>query len=498
MNALWSLHVSQSLDTDHLLSLLLDQDPFVRAWSVQLLCEEPNPLEKTVQALQNITPEEASPVVRLYLASALQRMRPEDRWYMLESLLTRKEDTSDHNIPLMLWYALEPLVENNPDKVLQLVGKSAFADINQFVSRRLVDGGKFDILVDGLRPDQKNMEDLLAGILAALEGRTDIRQPGGWAEKSAALMPINDKISQLLNEISQQLGNQDAIREMLTTLKTNAAPEEKNTAIQQLSARKVPDLVPLIPALLENEETRTVAIRATAQYDDYNLGQLLIKKYGMFPPATQTEIINAMSSRPTYGGILARSIAEGKIPKRDIPAYVARQLRRVVGSGFVEIWGPIDEPDPDIQQTYEHYKAIVGRGTIDLKSGEKIFQTTCGPCHRMYDKGGDIGPELTGSNRTNLDYLLSNILEPNAEIQDDYRMIIVSMRDGRTFMGNSVGEDERQITLKIVGQEEVTLNKAEIQSTEVTPVSLMPAGLLSNLSEEEIADLLGYLMEPQI
>ncbi|WP_353723124.1 c-type cytochrome [Dyadobacter sp. 676] len=104
-----------------------------------------------------------------------------------------------------------------------------------------------------------------------------------------------------------------------------------------------------------------------------------------------------------------------------------------------------------------------------------------------------MGPELTGSNRANLDYLLGNILDPSGEIQDDYKMVVVTTRDGRTYVGNVAKETDRQLTLRIVGQEAVNINKSDIQTREVTPSSMMPTGLLDNLSDKEVTDLIAYL-----
>ena len=111
----------------------------------------------------------------------------------------------------------------------------------------------------------------------------------------------------------------------------------------------------------------------------------------------------------------------------------------------------------------------------------------------MYGKGGNIGPDLTGSNRASLDYLLFNVLNPSGEIQDDYKLVVVTTRDGRTYSGNVIAENERQLTMRIVGQDAVVVNKSAIQSREVMPTSLMPVGLFDNLSEQEVLDLVKYL-----
>ena len=104
-----------------------------------------------------------------------------------------------------------------------------------------------------------------------------------------------------------------------------------------------------------------------------------------------------------------------------------------------------------------------------------------------------MGPDLTGSNRANLDYLLGNILDPSAEIQDDYKMVVVTTRDGRTYVGNVAKETERQLTLRLVGQDAVVVNKSDIQTREVNQASMMPTGLLETLTDKEITELIAYM-----
>ena len=114
--------------------------------------------------------------------------------------------------------------------------------------------------------------------------------------------------------------------------------------------------------------------------------------------------------------------------------------------------------------------------------------------HKMYGDGGILGPDITGSNRTNIDYLLSNILDPSAEIQDDYKMVMVTTRDGRTYVGNIASENERTLTLRVVGQNSVLINKSNIQSREGSELSMMPEGIFANLTDQEVLNLVAYLM----
>jgi putative heme-binding domain-containing protein len=229
---------------------------------------------------------------------------------------------------------------------------------------------------------------------------------------------------------------------------------------------------------------------------------MLIEHYGEFTLAEKLQAIQTLSSRPKYGWLLSQAIAKNIIPKSDVPAYAARQLLRVVGSGFIEIWGPIEQTNID-EKAYLKYKKLLTDQAISKSNpvrGRTVFKSTCGPCHKMYGEGGSIGPDLTGSNRTNVEYLLSNVMDPSGEIQDDYKMVVVTTRDGRNYAGNIASENERQLVMRVPGQDAVVINKSNIQSRETTGVSMMPPGLFNNLSDQDVLALVAFLrtMDPGV
>ena len=103
------------------------------------------------------------------------------------------------------------------------------------------------------------------------------------------------------------------------------------------------------------------------------------------------------------------------------------------------------------------------------------------------------GPDLTGSGRDNLDYLLENVLDPSATVNADFRMVVVAMVDGRVLNGLLRSPTDRTITLQSQN-EAVVLSRKEIEQIAPSPLSLMPEGQLDPLSSEEVRDLLAYLM----
>jgi putative membrane-bound dehydrogenase-like protein len=498
LRGMWALHVTDGFYLDQLMSALDDRDEYVRAWAVQLLSEDKNPVDQAIRKFEQLAKNDPSPVVRLYLASALQRMEIPQRWAIAEALMQHGEDADDHNLPKMIWYGTEPLVAENPERALGMAAESKIPMLAEFIARRAVDADATEDLIVQLGKSPTTLAHMLEGMRDGLEGRSDLTAPEGWSSVYARLQKSGHaEVKQLALEIAQQFGDTQAAQQYLATLNDKSAPiEQRKKAIQALAAQQREELLPEIPRLFNEAALRTEAIRAVAAYDHKPLGEMLLKEYGQLNATDQLEAVQSLASRPDYGWMLTQALKRGDIPKSEVPAYVARQLRRVVGSGFVEVWGPIDEMSGNLAAAYDKYHSLLTEEALlsaNAANGRVLFQRSCGPCHQMYGEGGRIGPDLTGSNRTNVDYILSNVLNPNAEIQDDYKMLVVTTRDGRTYTGNLVGESERQITIRTIGQESLQISKAEIQSRETSESSLMPAGLFETLTEQEVIDLVGYL-----
>lgn len=495
LRAMWTLQITNGLTKSDLTKALTDPDAHVRAWAIQFLCEDGQPTTDVVASFARMAQTDASPVVRLYLTSALQRLDSPSRWRIVEGLVTHAEDANDHNLPKMIWFGLEPMVAGEPIKALNLSLESKIPMVSQFIARRLVDADLTDKLVAtiGNFPAKQN---LLEGMRDALDGRYDMVPPANWKGVYTKLKGTPGPSATIAEELNQHFGDTEAAKKQLMALKDKAAPlAQRRSAVQLLSLHQRPELVKELPALLDEPTLRQDAIRAIASYDNEALGKLILERYPTLNNLEKAEAIQTLASRPKYGWLLTQALAKGTLPKKDVPAYAARQLRRVVGSGFVEVWGPIDHVAFD-EKAYTKYRALLTEKsltTADARQGKLIFTNTCGPCHKMYDQGGTLGPDLTGSNRANVDYLLGNILDPSGEIQDDYKMVVVTTRDGRTHVGNVAKETDRQLTLRVVGQDAVVINKSDIQSREVTPASMMPTGLLEPLSDQEVLNLVGYL-----
>lgn len=500
LRVMWTLHLTNNLTPEDLIKSLSDKDEYVRAWAVQMLCEDQNAPAQALDRMIRMAKKDPSPVVRLYLSAALQRVDAETRWRLAEALISQDRDEEDHNIPKMIWYGMEGLVAQSPERAIKMASTGKLPLIAGFTARRLVDANALSLLVAELGKKPKTLVAMLDGILAGLEGRSDAVAPANWEAVYAGLKS-DQTYGAKAQEIAQLFGNTEAAKKFLLTLKDpSSAVESRLDAIKSLSARQNKELLPLLSILLSEPSLRVEAIRAIAAFDHEPLGKFLIDEFHHYTTPEKAEALQTLSSRSIYGRLLTQAIKTGRIKKNEVPAYVARQLRRVVGNGFVEVWGPIDQLSGNAALAYKRYQHLLGDQSLasaDLKNGKQLFQRTCGACHKLYGEGGILGPDLTGSNRTNLNYLLSNLIEPSAEVQDDYRMVVITSQDGRTYSGNVIAENDRQLTMRVIGQDQLVINKSDIQSRETAAGSLMPEGLLQALSDKDVVDLIGYLRAGQ-
>jgi len=504
LRALWALHVTQNLPADRLLPLLDHAEPYVRGWSIQLLSEDRTYSPATLAKFAAMAEKDSSPVVRLYLAAALQRMPLADRWPIANHLVAHAEDAADHNLPKMLWFGIEPMVETDATRALALATRSKIPLLVPYIARRAIAAKQLEPVAATLlsNTDLALRLQLLEGVRDGLKslGRNGVTKPKNWDEAFAALDATKDaKLTDFTAQIGQLFGDAKAADAQLAVLKDKAAPIERRRQILTAFAHDAyAAALPVVLSLLDEPAIRRDAISALASFDAPQIAPTLIKRYATLSAAEKAEVVLTLSTRRSNASALVAELKNNTIPKTDVTASDARQLYRVLGPSFVEFWGPITQLASDKQAEMAKYKAMLTDAELakaNTGKGRAIYERTCMACHKLYGAGGIIGPELTGSNRADLDYILSQILNPSEVMQESYQLVIVTTRDGRTLSGTVVAEDNQQLTLRLVGQDTI-VTKSEILSREKSPVSMMPEGLLKTLKDDEVRDLIGYLRTP--
>lgn len=169
LRAMWALHVTHGLSERDLHDLLEHDSEYVRSWAVYLLVQDEQPSDRTIRRFAKMAREEQSALVRLYLASALQRTPAAKRWEVLSGLMAHSEDASDHNQPLMVWYATEPVVPLDMPRALAMAASTKLPQLFSFTVRRIAavgTQGALKALTDrlGRTADAAERKELAAGI----------------------------------------------------------------------------------------------------------------------------------------------------------------------------------------------------------------------------------------------------------------------------------------------------------------------------------------------
>ena len=533
LRLMWWLNAAQSLgNTSVWRERLQDPDPDVRHWAVRLIVEEGRTVPALVKEFNRLAKEDTSPVVRLALASALQRLLATDRWDIASNLFQHTEDKQDHNLPQMLWYGIEPIVPEDPAKALQLAMESKLELPASLIARRLSEM-RSDLsnalLLNAISRSASGAEAarFLKPLADALQGRFGVAVPKEWAvaysrtgELAKELKDANAQQSLLdaRTAVGVSMNDGKAWQELRAVAEdAKSSLERRQKAVQTLAAGSDTELAGILLRLLEEGPLRIEALRAGASLalegntDNKTLPPFfaaVLDKYATFNAPEKAAAVQSFSGRVQTAQLLMDSVESKRIPHNDLSMFVARQMAGLkdeqLSRRIEKLWGKVDvsttgEQAEAAAKEHARLRAILTDRyvkTADRSKGRQLFQNICGQCHQLFGEGGKIGPELTGSNRANVDYILENITNPSAVIGKDYELHIFTLKDGRVISGMVRAEDDQLFTVQSPGGEE-RVRKVDIRSEEKPGISMMPQGLFSALSKEEMRDLVGYLASPQ-
>ncbi len=488
---------------------LSDPEEVIRAWTIQLAAEQGPPAAPIRSRFAELARTDPSPLVRLYLASALQRLPLEDRWDILEGLVGHAVDAADHNLPLMYWYAAEPLAGLDASRAARLASASRIPLLQEFMARRIGAIGTREsmaLLVDELGRAGQSSErgSLLTGIEESVRGRRQVAMPAAWPGVFQKLVADPDRrVRSRAMALAVTFGDATArgvLRGILADEKAPPAPRQE--ALAALVQAKEPSLPPTLHALVRDPSLGGPAIRALSAYDNPATADVLIRAYESLGPAERRDALNTLAARKASAQALLTAVEAGRLPRADLTADLVRQLRNLKDAGLnqriAQVWGTVRETTGDRARLIARYKAMIlskPARAADPGQGRAVFAKVCQQCHVLFGVGRQVGPDLTGSNRSDLDYVLSNVLDPSALIGKDYLAHVIALADGRVLTGIIRSEDKDTITL-MTANETITLPKSEVEERKASEQSMMPEDLWKALSEHDIRSLISYLASP--
>lgn len=344
--------------------------------------------------------------------------------------------------------------------------------------------------------------DILKGLSDGLKGRRAVAMPAGWDAVAVKLAKSPDaRVRELSQSLSVTFGSTAALNGLRETLLNREAPvTTRSNALVALLAAKDAKLPPALRTLLAEPALRAGALRGLAAYDDAATPAAVLAVYGSLTPLEKKDALNTLVSRAAYAKPLLAAVADKKVPASDLSADIVRLLRNFKDAALNEqvtkVWGVARESQADKVADMARYKKLIAdKGYGDARRGRVAFGRLCQQCHTLFGEGGKLAPDITGSNRGDLDYILHNAVDPNAEIPNDYRTSNIETKDDRSITGVVTRQDDNAITV-VTANETIVLPRGEVKSLAQTELSMMPEGLLQALSDDEVRDLLAYLRSP--
>ena len=513
LRALWALHAVDGLAASTLLATLQSSEEDLRVWAVRLALEQPARFPEVIAALPGMARSEKSPAVRLALASSLQRHPLAARWELAGALLAFAEDGDDHNIPTLLWYGVEPMAAAGPDRFVTLAQAARVEPVRKLMWRRAAIGEESlrSALVRALSAQNARQAEILIEMVEAVKAQPGMDAPQGWTSISSSLMGNPDRaVRECAADVALAFGDGNLAPVFRARLANPDETEERRlAALEGLVRLRDEATGPMLLELLAAPSMRRAALNAIGAYDLPDAASRILAVMPSLDATDRELALSALGARPSSARVLLESIIAGTTSDRLLDAAsLRRQLtaldNRDVDSLLQRAWGRSVRPSASAAVEIARYKQLLVPEEIaqaNKSNGRAIFSRTCQACHKLYGEGGVLAPELTGSDRKNLDYLLANIIDPSAEMGREYQLVTVRLADGRQLSGNMVRESEKQITLKslagtmVVSRRDLAKSTPEQPAIQYSEYSLMPPNQLQSLSDKDARDLIAYLMD---
>ena len=511
LRIMWAYYSCFPNQEPWLLERLSESDEHLRAWSARLLTDgritiSDSGLERILQTAA----QDTSGLVRLYLASSIPRFTPDFGHRLTAELAKKSQDAQDRVQPKLIWFGYEPIANRFPDRAIDLAFNSNIPLLTQNIARRLT----FNIpsqpqIVDKLTVQLKSeklakIKPVLLGMTQALKGWNRAPTPKDWNATKSALAAHNDpNINRMLEELDVVFGTGRTIEELKSIANDGNydIPARRQAILTLASSPKVTDLFKFLRPHLNNKALTTAVIKAMVKCDTPSAAKVILNRYPHMDPEGKSTAINALVTREAWAENLLQAVGTNRVSKSAISASHARQISNFDNPTLLALlesnWGSIRSTSAENEKKMTQLKAKLTSARLkngNRERGMKIFEEHCAACHIMFGRGGKLGPDLTGSDRKNINYLLENILAPSASVAQNYQVSVIVLEDGRFLSGVIVNENQRTLSLQ-TKDALMTIDLTTIDERRETKDSLMPNGILNPMTDEQVTDLFSFLSQ---
>lgn len=287
-------------------------------------------------------------------------------------------------------------------------------------------------------------------------------------------------------------------REM--ALDATLADQQRIAAIDMLRMEQPESIANLIAKLLDLAQAPAIqrsAIELATYFDSDEIGEAILARFRTVNPNVRAGALQALLARDNWVRQLLGHVESGKINPVLIDAASRQRLIRhrsgEVRTAAERLFG--SSLNPDRKKLVQRYLNQVDPAMGDINRGRNLFRTRCAACHRLENEGNEIGPNLAAFANRGTAAMITNILDPNREVDPQFLAYQVQLEDGRHLLGMIASETSTTISLRDPEGNPITILRSEIDAMQSTALSLMPENFENEIHPQAMADLLKYLLE---
>jgi putative heme-binding domain-containing protein len=513
VESLWAIYVSGGFDEPLAERLLEHANEDVRAWTIRLLGDSRRIAPPLLRRLVERARMEPSPAVRNQLACTCKRLPGADALPVVAQLLRRDEDVDDPQIPLLLWWAVEDKAITDREQVVGLLADREAWQVPLLrkhllarIARRYAAEGTEAGLAAcarllALAPGDPERQLLLGGIEQEFAGRP-LRQTPPALQSYLVGLGIQDSRNPVRVRLALRLGSPEAHARALQMVADSGVSEaDRLMLLETLSQLGRPESLPIFLDLFRNPGTvriQSAILAALQRFPDEKIGHTVLAAYAKLSPDLQSRARDLLGSRKPWTLDLLQTIDRGQIPAQVMPTEQVQRLLLhndpVINQLVEKHWGKVRAATPgELQARMNDLAGTLGRGKGDPVKGHALFKQHCATCHQLFGEGSPVGPDLTGADRRNRDFLLTSIVDPSAVIRSEYVAYVAETTDGRVLTGLLVESTPKTVTLLDAKNQRTVMPREQIADLKASPLSLMPEKILDPLQPQEVRDLFRYL-----
>ena len=243
---------------------------------------------------------------------------------------------------------------------------------------------------------------------------------------------------------------------------------------------------------------RSAALEVVGRFGDLDSLLTLAGDYPQLPARLQPRARSILLARGETAQRLLEHVDQGKVPAKTITVTELRPVASLDNPTLANLikkhWGSLTPGTPEEKlATMRRFNNDLRVGGGNRSRGRELFKKHCQACHRLFNEGSRVGPDLTSTSRKDTHALLANIVDPSAVIRRDFLSSIIVTNNGRTITG--LVTDRKGDTLSLVDARGKPLQvaKVDIERIRISEVSVMPEKLLEQLTPQQLRDLFSYL-----